>query len=292
MKSGFAAISLAASVVIAFAGYSPLAQADAPPTAIIGDHTGDFQADLLGVDVDGNLTLWESQPDRRLFPSAPWDDDLDWSDVTAIVQYDLNILGYTDVLVRRSNGGLYDFPSFGASDDGGLLGGYGSPVGRNWNGIDAIIPIAHANGDSQLIARNRTDMKLYLYDWVFTDNGDLVLAGRGAIGSGWGGMRQIFSVGNFCGDSNPDLIGVHQSGILYCYALDAKGRTAEAVRIGHGWNNFQTAFSPGDLDGDGRKDLVGIRNDGATYGYPNKGGKWGETYWMTNIDMAGMRAIG
>ena len=193
------------------------------------------------------------------------------------------------------NGGLYDFLGTGSYVDGtykSVLGTYGSPVGRNWNAIDSIIPITHNDGASQLIARNRLDMKLYLYDWVFDADYNLVLQGRGVIGTGWGGMRQLFSLGNFCGDANPDLIGVHKTGLLYCYALDARGRTAEGVRIGHGWNNFQTAFSPGDLNGDGLRDLVGIRSDGATFGYPNLGGKWGETYWLASINLSSYTAIG
>lgn len=292
MNSRFLVLVTAILSLVAFVSAGPAAHADPPPTNTLGDHTGDFRADILSVDLSGNLTLWESQPNGRMIPTGPWDQDQNWNDVTAIVQYDTNFLGYTDVLIRRTNGGLYDHMGWGATDYGSLLSGYGSLVGSNWSAIDTIVPIARAYGESQLIARNRQNMKLYLYDWVYNDNYDLVLVGRGAIGSGWGGMRQIFSVGNFCGDANPDLIGVHQDGTLYCYALDARGRTAEAVRIGHGWQNFQTAFSPGDLNGDGRRDLVGIRNDGAAFGYPNMGGRWGETYWIAEIDLAQLRAIG
>lgn len=279
-----------------FAG-SPVAHADsAPPTNVHGDHTGDFRADLIGTSKSGELVLWVSGPDGRMTATGPWDDLEDWSDVTAIVQYDVNFMGYTDVLLRLDNGGLYDYIGTGAYQDDyydSLLGTSGTPVGRNWNAIDAIIPIVRTDGGaSQLIARNRYDAKLYLYDWVYDADYNLVLQGRGVIGSGWGGMRQIFSLGNFCGDSNPDLIGVHNTGILYCYALNSQGRSAEGVRIGHGWNNFQTAFSPGDLDGDGRRDLVGIRSDGETYGYPNVGGRWGQYYWLTNIDLTQFNAIG
>lgn len=274
---------------------SPVAKAeDAIATDIIGDHTGDFKADLVAVNSHGELMLWESQPNYRMVETGPYERYDDWSSVTAIVQYDTSILGRTDVLIRRSNGGLYDHWSYGRGDNSLLSSG--TLIGRNWNGIDAIIPIPRKRDWSsqppQLIARNRYDMRLYLYDWKLNSDYQWVLVDRGPIGSGWGGMRQMFSVGNFCGDANPDLIGVHQSGILYCYALDAAGRASEGVRIGHGWNNFATAFSPGDLNGDGYKDLVGIRSDGAAYGYWNRNGRWSAPYWIAHIDPAKIRAIG
>lgn len=284
------AFTAALTLVLGTVGTAQADDTEVRATGVLGDHTGDARADLLGVDSVGNVLLWASRPDGRMDLRPPV--DYGFGDTTALVQYQVNWSGRTDVLIRRSNGQLVKYEAW----DMGLGPGYflheGNRVGQNWNGIDKIVPINVNRDVSRLIARNRYDGKLYLYDWVLNFDYDRVLVDRGAIGSGWGQMRQIFSVGDMCGDANPDLLAVHTSGILYCYPLDASGRAKEGIRVGHGWNNFATAFSPGDLNGDGARDLVGVRSDGAVFGYRKLGRVWGAAYWLTTIDLNDVRVIG
>lgn len=238
-----------------------------PVTKALGDHTGDGIADLFAVDRQGRLQFFSGARDGAFTYVGQVGHG--WAGMTHITQVgDVDGDGRSDLLARRgSDNSLWLYRGQG----NGYLATW-KQVGRNWGGMDKIVPVGNLGGGSAqyVVARRANDGALFRY--ALTSNG---LSGTTQIGKNWNGMSQLLSVGDFTGDGRSDLLAIRADGTLWAYSGTPDARVGAAVQVGRGWSGFELAFSAGDLTGDGRADLVGKRADGAVFAYANNGGRWG-----------------
>ena len=245
-------------------GLTPLV--GSPGSGAMGDHTGDGIADLLAVDGAGDLLLYRGSTSSgaQLVGRI----GTGWGGMTHISQIpDISGDRHSDLLARRGgDDSLWLYRGDGA---GGLSAW--RQAGRNWGGMDQIVPVQNlAGGSTQyVVARRASDGALFRY--TLTPNG---LADIKHIGTNWNGMRLVIGIGDTTGDGRADVLAIRADGTLWSYAGTATGGIGSARQVGRGWDGFVRAFSPGDLSGDGRPDLVGQRGDGNVFAYANRLGSW------------------
>ena len=247
------------------AGLTPLVGAPGGSGAM-GDHTGDGVADLFGVNSAGELLLHRGSTTAgtQLVGRV----GTGWGAMSHISQIpDISGDRQSDLLARR--GGDNSLWIYRGDGNGGLAAW--KQAGRNWGGMDQIVPVRTlAGGSTQyVVARRASDGSLFRY--TLTPNG---LTNIKHIGKNWNGMRQIIGIGDTTGDGRADVLAIRGDGTLWSYAGTSSGDIGGAKQVGRGWNNFVRAFSPGDMSGDGRPDLVGQRADGNVFVYANQVDSW------------------
>ena len=101
------------------------------------------------------------------------------------------------------------------------------------------------------------------------------------IGSGWGGMRQVFRVTNWHNDNTESVMAVASNGNLYEYPTDGQGHWLNGgspTLIGTGWNMFDDIMVVNNWTGDGHADLIGRQPNGNLRLYESNGtGGWVNT---------------
>jgi hypothetical protein len=126
------------------------------------------------------------------------------------------------------------------------------------------------NGWSDLIARENSSGKLYLYPGT---GGEFPFMQQ--IGSGWNGMDSITRHGGFAQIGGEDVIARERAtGALWLYEGDRESLTLlRVVKIGlRGWNGMREITPVGDFDGDGFADLLAVESStGNLYFYPGHG---------------------
>ncbi|MGA4670002.1 FG-GAP-like repeat-containing protein [Propionibacteriaceae bacterium Y1923] len=236
-------------------------------SGVFGDHTGDGIGDLFAIDSAGRLQFYQGSTTGAAVHVGVR--GTGWGSMTYLTQLD-DIDGdkRSDLLARRGNDqSLWAYRGLG----GGNVTGF-KQIGKNWGGMDQIVPVGNLDGGSTqyVVARRAADGKLFRY--TLTQNG---LTGITEIGQHWNGMKQILSVGDFNGDGRSDILAIRKDGTLWSYLGTPQGRIGAGKQVGHGWGNFTRAFTAGDLSGDRLRDLVGQRADGVVFTYPNQQGSWG-----------------
>lgn len=112
----------------------------------------------------------------------------------------------------------------------------------------------------------------------FLNDGSNGFAGSIDMGSGWGGLRQVFRVNNWHGDNAMSLMTVTQDGRLFEYQSDSQGdwlNNGNPVQIGSGWNIFNDIMVVNNWLGDGHADLIGRMTNGDLDLYESDGnGGW------------------
>ncbi|WP_225799005.1 VCBS repeat-containing protein [Streptomyces sp. NK15101] len=127
------------------------------------------------------------------------------------------------------------------------------------------------NGSTDVLARDTSGV---LWRDDLRDrpvNGQVNVAGRTRIGTGWGVYKQIEAVGNAGGAATGDLIAVDGSGVQWLYLGKGDGTFAPRVQVGTGWQIYNKITGGSDLDGDGRADLVGTDGAGVLWFYKGTG---------------------
>ena len=199
----------------------------------LGDFTGDGEPDIGRIDAAGLFFL---RPSRG---ASDFDTELQighgWSALTNVVGgLDVDGDGALDVLATDVSGQLLLFRGNGR---GGWLSGPAVAVGTGWLAVDRVFTAGDFDGDGQgdLVARRADDHSLWLYP----------LNGRGSfltptrIGANWGGMKTLFSPGQFDGSAGPDVIALAEDGKMYLYRGSGKGSwTGDRSQIGHGWSSM------------------------------------------------------
>lgn len=171
--------------------------------------------------------------------------------------------------------------------------GIPKPADRNWfNG--SLASLRHlaglgggttrdvtGNGWDDVVARNRSDGDLYVYDGYAPAK----LAAPKKLGTGWGGITTVLT-GEFTGDAYADLLGITTAGDLNLYAGTGQGTFAAPRRLGTGWSGLHSVVTA-DFTGDGHGDLIGVQtatgdlylyasNDNGSFAPPRKiGSGWG-----------------
>ncbi|MEV3938498.1 VCBS repeat-containing protein [Glycomyces sp. NPDC049804] len=223
------------------------------------DNNGDGIDDLMAVRTsDGALLFYAGKGDGTL--DYGYIKGTGWGGMDVVMAGDLTRDGKADVLARDTKTGtLYTYPGNGS-------GGFGTriTVGTGWNAMGAFTSGGDFNndGDIDMFAVNKSDGKLYFYDGQ--GNGSGKFNPRTAIGTGWGVMDTLASVGDLNDDGKADLLARDsRTGQYYLYKGTGMGslgtRTAVPASLdGSGSDRYSQIIAAGDQDGDGKEDLFAV----------------------------------
>ncbi|NES16576.1 MULTISPECIES: VCBS repeat-containing protein, partial [Micromonospora] len=170
---------------------------------------------------------------------------------------DWNGDGKADVLYRRSSDGKL-FMVRGDGAGGFLNGGAAVQIG-SFTSAATIFSPGDWDGDGKpdLLWRKASDGTM----WLIAGNGTggWKTGSSVQIGTGWNGMDQIFSPGDFDGDGKSDVISRNASTHnLYLYKGNGSGGwlSGSGAQIASGPASADIIFSGGDFDGDGKPDVL------------------------------------
>ncbi|WP_238402582.1 FG-GAP-like repeat-containing protein [Cellulomonas sp. H30R-01] len=223
-------------------------------TLAAADWSGDAHADVLGVDVRGDVWYYPHNG-NGLTARAKIGSGL--ATFTHVMAADYSGDGKADVVGVDSAGRLWYYPHNGNSLSTPVQIGSGwatftHVTAGDWN-RDGRADILGVDADGLL--------------WVYTNVG-LALPSRVQIGSGWGSFTYVLAA-DYSGDGHADVVGVDSSGRLWYYPHNGPGLSAP-VQIGVGWGTFKEVMAA-DWSGDGRADIIGVDSAGSTWVYENKG---------------------
>ncbi|MBN0048421.1 VCBS repeat-containing protein [Streptomyces actuosus] len=213
-----------------------------------GDFTGDGHEDLIAREAStGRLWLYPGTGtgtgglgSRTLIGTGGWNG---MRNVTAYG--DLTGDGRPDLIAsEKSTGRLYLYP-------GTATGGLGTRklIGTGgWNAMNALAGMGDTDGDGHpdLYAREASTGRLWLYPGTRTGG----LGSRTLIGTGgWNTMGHLLAVGDFTGDTTPDLAAVTDDtymidgwlegpGLLFAYTGRGDGRLESGRRVDDSWWGF------------------------------------------------------
>ena len=245
----------------------------------------DGRADLLLVDAATHQLWWAANTSDSGFTIDKTPLGRGWGGFNWFQQvFDLNGDTIRELVARRSDGTLWLYLS-----NGPFSFEAGTKIGHGWDGMRNLTVMADQDGDGRAELFG-VDHQQQLRRYSFTKNFGY-LSGGAPIGKNWGDIVHVATVGQFNGDSVPDLLATTRSGDLIAYTMRPDGRTSAATKVGRGWNGFDQMFSPGDINGDGRADLLG-RN--ASTGQVNGYLFAGDGRWVTRtslVDGTGYRLI-
>ncbi|WP_309135412.1 FG-GAP-like repeat-containing protein [Cellulomonas sp.] len=218
------------------------------------DWSGDAHADVLGVDVRGNL--WYYPHDGNgLSPRTQLGHG--WGSFKHVIATDFSGDGKADVLGVDDHGRLWYYPHNGDALSTPVL------IGSGWQTFSHVTADDwNSDGKADVLGVD-ADGKLWLYV-----NTDLVLARRVQLGNGWGSFRQVMAA-DFSGDGHADVLGVDAGGRLLYYPHNG-GALSAPTQIGSGWAKFKQVMAS-DWTGDGRADVLGVDGDGQAWVYGNVG---------------------
>ncbi len=193
-----------------------------------------------------------------------------------IVEHDWTGDGHSDMLVRLSDGSLFDYFGSGLYTDG--FGGFGGrqQIGSGWNGFSQVFREDNWDGDgTEAVLAVTTDGRLFEYksDGV----GDFATGNGILIGSGFNAFNTIIPVTNWFGDGRPGFIGRTPAGAIRVYVGNEQGGFSDGngTQIGTGFNGFNSLISVGTWRGNGDEALIGRTPDGVLHLYQsNEQGGW------------------
>ncbi len=241
-------------------GYASPAGAGSSSGSTSGrDFDGDLAADVLArVTGSQDLNLYQGNGIGGFQTGTGGTVGTNWSSFDLILSPgDFDSDGDADVLARNATTKALHL--YRGNGDGGFQPGTGAAISSGWGGFDTIVGAGDFDGDTKpdLITRNATTKALHLY----RGNGaGGFQAGTGnVIGSNWGGLDVIVGVGDFSGDTKPDLIGRNATTkALHLYHGNGAGgfQTGTGNVIGSNWGGLDLIASVGDFDGDTIPDLI------------------------------------
>jgi FG-GAP-like repeat/Glycosyl hydrolases family 16 len=211
-----------------------------------GDFNGDGHTDVMGIESDGTLLLYEGNG------SGGWLNGGNginvgngWNMFThgVIGVGDFNGDGHTDLMGVKTDGTSWLYEGNGSG--GWLNGGNGINVGNGWNVFTQILGVADFNGDGYPdVMGVKSDGTLLLYEG--NGSGGWLNGGNGInVGFGWNAFTHVVGVGDFNGDGHPDVMGVESDGTLLLYEGNGSGgwlNGGNGINVGFGWNVFTTVI--------------------------------------------------
>ncbi|GGT87284.1 FG-GAP-like repeat-containing protein [Streptomyces lateritius] len=212
-----------------------------------GDYSRDGREDVIARETaTGKLWLYPGTGtgtlgSRKLIGTGGW------NAMSRLVGFgDLNGDSRSDlVAVEKSTGKLWLYPGTATGTLGArtLLGSGG------WNAMNALVGAGDMNGDgrSDLVAREASTGKLWLYPGKTSAFGARVLIGSG----GWNSMETILGVGDFGGDGHNDIATITNAN-YYNEACRGVGCLVMYKGTGTG------ALAPGSVEGTDWWHLNGI----------------------------------
>lgn len=192
--------------------------------------------------------------------------------------------GHPDVAVVQGNGELKLYPGVGVtlSEKPRRIGAVGrgptprqdkpaDPTETNWASMKWVFSPGDFDGGELGLPDIITvdeDGDMWLYTGTLLPDASYDLKTGVWIGGAWGGMKWVFSGGDYTGDGYPDVAAVvSNSGELLLYENNRAGRLSDPKIIGTGWQNFDYVFSPGDLGPDGLADVLARDANGEMWLY-------------------------
>jgi N-acetylmuramoyl-L-alanine amidase/FG-GAP-like repeat len=198
-----------------------------------GDFTGDAKADILAVKANGDLVLYRGNG-LGGFTGAGTKIGSGWGVFTKVFSPgDFTGDRKADILAVKANGDLVLYRGNGL---GGFTGA-GTRIGAGWGVFTKVFSPGDFTGDRKadiLAIKANGDLVLY------RGNGLGGFTGAGIkIGSGWGVFANVFSGGDFTGDTRSDILAIKANGDLVLYRGNGLGGfTGAGTRIGTGWGAF------------------------------------------------------
>ncbi|PWK86520.1 VCBS repeat protein [Lentzea atacamensis] len=245
------------------------------------------KADLLRVNGDGSLTVWQNNDAL----AGRWNAPVNAGNIGTTEQFrsklgDLNGDGNADLIRVNADGSLTAWRNNDA-----LSGAWAAPatVGNVGGGDATRVRLTDLNGDG------RADMVVVNMDGSMTawqNNG--VLAG-----GGWSAPRTIGNVGttdqnrvrfgDLNGDGRDDLVRVNADGSLTAWQNNnaLAGSWAAPGTIGNAGTANATRVRLGDLNADGRDDLIRMNDDGSLVAWRNNNALAGSWAAPSTIGNAG-----
>lgn len=245
-----------------------------PNSAVVstGDFNSDRKPDVLSIDPDGALWFHRGQGNGGF--DTPFRIGSGWNIYVEVISPgDFNGDGRPDLLARAHDGSLWFYA--GTGKVGGNDEGYRAAVkvGRGWDVYNQILGAGDLTGDGRpdLVARH-ADGSLWRYDGtarIDANNEGYHKAVR--IGTGGWQRLELTAPGDFDGSGTIDMLARDQTGGLYLYRGDGRGRFAPAETNGSGWDIFSQLLGTGDTTGDRVGDLLGVTAKGQAWHYMGTG---------------------
>ncbi len=234
------------------------------------DFTGDGIADVIGrIRSSGSVYAYAGDAAGSYTARTVVTDLAGYSELT--MQRDFDGDGLPDLLARQDSTG--DLVLLAGDGLGGVTAG--RRVGTGWGGFSELTAVTDFDGDGKPDLAARQDSTGYL--WLYRGDGHGGWLRRQRIGTGWQGLSEVVSVGDWDGDGHADLMARNDStGRLYLFRGDGRGGWAGAKVIGYGWGGYSRLTGPGDWTGDGHPDLLTVNTaTGVLYAYRGNGrGGW------------------
>ncbi|MEH1098011.1 trypsin-like serine protease [Micromonospora sp. CPCC 205561] len=201
---------------------------------------GDNRPSIMAMKTTGELYLYNTDGQGNFSGGAKLI-GTGWAGFTALMVTN-NWMGNNrpSLLVRKSNGDLVRYTSDGA---GGWENPSGTRIGTGWNGFNLFLTPGAWKGDGLEVIIGRTStgvLKMYQSDGA----GGWTNPSGTQIGSGWGGFKNIMTLGDWDGDNMMDMMGVNSSNQMKLYTTDGRGNWIDASGkvISSGWGSFNLIF--------------------------------------------------
>ncbi|MGK5444305.1 FG-GAP-like repeat-containing protein, partial [Micromonospora sp. URMC 105] len=184
-----------------------------------GNGSGGF-ASGTGAAISNNWSAFD-----MIFPAGDFDGD-----------------GDSDVLAR--NASTKDLWLYKGSGSGGFSAGAGA-ISNNWSAFDRIFSVGDfdGDGDPDVLARNASTKNLHLYKG--NGSGGFTSGTGAAISNNWSTFDMIFSVGDFDGDGDGDVLARNASTKdLHLYKGNGSGgfTSGTGAAISNNWSAFDRLF--------------------------------------------------
>ena len=270
------ALKAGRSIWLSALDYYVTVKSASPTSAVVRIQAGDaafsrdldrnYATDLLTADPAGTLYRYDASGNGgfagRVIMGHGWQTrDL----ITMVGDWDGSGAAQ-DVVGRDSSGNLWLYTGAGRS------AGFTTSrvIGRGWSGMSGLFSPGDWNGDgnSDLLARRRSDNTL----WLYPGNGTGGFLTPTKIGAGWGSMSSFDPTGDFDLNGTVDFIARRTDGALLLYRGNGHGGFDGGGQVfGGGWNMFTSVTGVGDWDADGAPDLLARKPDGTMWFYAGTG---------------------
>ncbi|MSS85416.1 hypothetical protein FYJ24_11810, partial [Actinomycetaceae bacterium WB03_NA08] len=189
-----------------------------------GNIDRDNYPDLMIIDSQGNLGSFKGQSGERFGSRQPvgwgWKG---WDWVQGGIDWDGD--GKMDLVARnKSTGGLYLYSGNG---NGNFKAS--RQIGQGWNVATQMALVRTSRGPAIYAVIGG---ELFSYP----GNGKGGFNSRVSMGKGWGNTTMIVGVGDWTGDSIPDVVMRRGDGTLHLYPGTSNGLLGTSKVIGQGWN--------------------------------------------------------
>ncbi|MER5733107.1 VCBS repeat-containing protein [Streptomyces sp. NPDC002138] len=229
----------------------------------LGNAGGSWNPEVLTWTFDGNLQLRSTSGSAI---GAPLWTGTGWQIYNRVIAAgDLNRDGRPDLLARTPAGDLYLYKG---------TGDLSKPftdrvrVGGGWEQYDQILGVNDVDGDgaADVIGRTATGD---LYFHKGTGNASAPFSARTQIATGWTFYSQLIAGDDLDGDGKADLLGVTESGDLFCHYSEGNGKFTWQTNCGSKWTNLEMFVGASITPVYGKHALGALDTDGQAWSYDN-----------------------